>query len=101
MFLFFSDFIFGNQPGLAMNQGERVRWYLFGMGSEVDMHTPHWHGNGVMHENRRKEVLMLLPSYALVADMVPDNPGTWMFKCNVGDHIHAGMMSLYTVRPTK
>jgi len=96
-----NGYIFGNQPGLVMDQGERVRWYLFGMGSEVDMHTPHWHGNGVMHENRRKEVLMLLPSYSLVADMVPDNPGTWMFKCNVGDHIHAGMMSLYTVRPTK
>ena len=36
---------------------------------------------------------------SLVADMDASNPGTWMFKCNVGDHIHAGMMSLYTVEP--
>ena len=27
-----------------MNQGERVRWYLFGLGSEKDFHTAHWHG---------------------------------------------------------
>ena len=96
-----NGYIFGNQPGLTMTQGEDVRWYLFGMGSEVDSHTPHWHGNGVMHEGRRKEVVMLLPSYTLVADMTADNLGTWMFKCNVGDHIHAGMMSLYTVRPKR
>ncbi|MEX0887681.1 MAG: multicopper oxidase domain-containing protein [Phycisphaeraceae bacterium] len=94
-----NGYIFGNQPGLRMQQGENVRWYLFGMGSEVDLHTPHWHGNGVIESGRRKETLMLLPSVALVADMQPDNPGTWMFKCNVGDHIHAGMMSLYMVVP--
>lgn len=94
-----NGYVFGNQPGLTMQQGERVRWYLFGMGSEVDMHTPHWHGNGVVHEGRRKEVLMLLPTVSIVADMNANNPGRWLFKCNIGDHVHAGMMSLYTVEP--
>ncbi|MEX2672137.1 MAG: multicopper oxidase domain-containing protein [Phycisphaeraceae bacterium] len=92
-----NGFVFGNQPGLTMQQGEDVRWYLFGMGSEVDLHTPHWHGNGVTESGRRKETLMLLPSISVVADMQANNPGTWMFKCNVGDHVHAGMMSLYTI----
>ena len=27
---------FGNLQGLVMNEGERVRWYLFGLGSEKD-----------------------------------------------------------------
>ena len=30
---------------MTMRQGERVRWYVMGMGTEVDLHTPHWHGN--------------------------------------------------------
>jgi len=92
-----NGYAFGNQPGLEMKQGEHVRWYVFGMGSEVDLHTPHWHGNGVMHDGHRKEVLQLMPSVSLVADMHATNPGQWLFKCNIGDHVHAGMMSLYTV----
>lgn len=31
------------------------------------------------------------------ADMVTDNPGTWLFHCHVNDHIHAGMLGLYTL----
>ncbi|HZW93981.1 MAG TPA: hypothetical protein VFF64_13605 [Candidatus Eremiobacteraceae bacterium] len=27
-----NGFIFGNVPGLYMKQGEKVRWYLLGMG---------------------------------------------------------------------
>jgi FtsP/CotA-like multicopper oxidase with cupredoxin domain len=51
----------------------------------------------VVENGYRKETIMLLPSVLSVSDMVASNPGTWMFKCNVGDHIHAGMMSLYTI----
>ncbi len=94
-----NGFIFGHQPGLVMKRGERVRWHVFAMGSEVDVHTPHWHGNGVVEAGHRREVLMLLPSFSRTADMQADNPGTWMFKCNIADHVDAGMMSLYTVEP--
>ena len=31
-----NGYIYGNLPGLEMNEGERVRWYLFGLGSEND-----------------------------------------------------------------
>jgi FtsP/CotA-like multicopper oxidase with cupredoxin domain len=34
-----------------------------------------------------------------IADMVPDNPGTWLFHCHVNDHILAGMQATYTVTP--
>jgi hypothetical protein len=31
------------------------------------------------------------------ADMIADNPGTWMFHCHVEDHMEGGMMAVYTV----
>jgi FtsP/CotA-like multicopper oxidase with cupredoxin domain len=34
-----------------------------------------------------------------VADMVPDNPGAWLFHCHVLDHLVAGMSAHYTVLP--
>jgi hephaestin len=33
----------------------------------------------------------------MVADMVPDDVGTWLYHCHVNDHITAGMQALYTV----
>lgn len=35
----------------------------------------------------------------VVADIVPDNPGTWLFHCHVNDHISAGMLTRYQVLP--
>ncbi|HVW35436.1 MAG TPA: multicopper oxidase domain-containing protein [Acidimicrobiia bacterium] len=92
-----NGYVFGNLPGLTMKPGERVRWYLMAMGTEVDLHTPHWHGNTVTVMGMRTDVVSLLPAAMVVADMVPDDRGTWLYHCHVGDHIHAGMLSLYTV----
>lgn len=92
-----NGFVFGNQPGLTMKVGERVRWYLLGMGTEVDLHTPHWHGATVLHEGRRKDVVELLPTTMTYADMVAKNQGQWLFHCHVTDHITAGMISLYDI----
>lgn len=35
--------LYGNLHGLVMVQGQKVDWYLLGMGNEVDMHTVHFH----------------------------------------------------------
>ena len=82
-----------------MQKGDRVRWYLFALGTEVDLHTPHWHGNTGIESGsyRRVDTVSLLPATSLVVDMIPDNPGIWMFHCHVNDHINAGMTSLYRV----
>ena len=32
-------------------------------------------------------------------DMKADNPGTWMYHCHVADHIKAGMVATYTIKP--
>jgi hephaestin len=67
------------------------------MGTEVDLRTPHWHGNTVVVMATRMDVVSLLPASMLVADMVPDNPGIWLFHCHVNDHLTAGMMTRYRV----
>lgn len=91
---------FGNLPGLEMNQGERVRWYLFGLGSETDLHSAHWHGMTVVEDSHhRTDVVELLPASMHVADMVADNPGTWLFHCHVAEHMTNGMFARFVVHP--
>ena len=92
-----NGFIFGNLPGLTMKQGDRVRWYLLGMGNEIDVHTPHWHGETVTDEGRHTDVIELLPGSMKTVDMIADNPGTWMFHCHVEDHMEDGMMAVFTI----
>jgi hypothetical protein len=92
-----NGFIFGNLPGLIMKQGDKVRWYLLGMGNEIDLHTPHWHGETVTDGGRNTDVIELLPGSMATVDMLADNAGTWMFHCHVQDHMEAGMMAVYTV----
>lgn len=94
-----NGYVYGNLPleSMTMNKGDRVRWYLMGMGTEVDLHTPHWHGNTVTALGMRTDVVSLLPATMVTADMVPDNPGTWLFHCHVNDHITAGMLVRYRV----
>jgi hypothetical protein len=95
-----NGYVFGNLPGLEMNEGERVRWYLFALGSEKDLHTAHWHGLRVVEEGRRRtDVVELLPATMKVADMVADNPGTWLFHCHVADHMMEGMYAPLVVHP--
>jgi manganese oxidase len=95
-----NGYIFGNLNGLDIIEGERVRWYLFGLGSEKDFHTAHWHGMRVTEEGRRRtDVVELLPASMKVADMVADNPGSWLFHCHVADHMTEGMFARVTVHP--
>ncbi|HTQ30830.1 MAG TPA: multicopper oxidase domain-containing protein [Opitutaceae bacterium] len=92
--------VYGNLPGLEMNEGERVRWYLFGLGSENDFHTAHWHGLRVVEDGRRRtDVVELLPGSMKIADMVADNPGQWIFHCHVAEHMDNGMFARLTVYP--
>jgi len=94
-----NGYLFGNLPGLTMEQCQRTRWYLIALGTEVDLHTPHWHGNTGLMSGHRVDVVELLPASMKVVDMQADNAGVWMFHCHVNDHIRAGMTALYTVLP--
>ena len=94
-----NGYIFGNLKGLTMRRGERVRWYVIGMGNEVDLHSPHWHGKTVRVSGSQTDVVNLLPATMVTADMNADNVGEWMFHCHVSDHIAAGMFTSYQIRP--
>ncbi len=45
----------------------------------------------------RMNTVELLPASMVVADMVPGDPGIWLFHCHVNDHINAGMLRRYEV----
>jgi FtsP/CotA-like multicopper oxidase with cupredoxin domain len=89
--------VYGNNQGYDMRKGERVRWYIIGMGTEVDLHSPHWHGATLLHNGNRLDVTEVLPAATKTLDMRPDVAGTWMYHCHVNDHISAGMMTTFTV----
>jgi len=93
-----NGFLFGNGSGLTMKVGQRVRWYLMAS-TNFEIHAPHWHGNTVVAGHMRTDVASLLPMGMLVADMVPDNPGTWLFHCHVAPHLLMGMEATYQVLP--
>lgn len=91
--------IYGTGSMMTMKKGERVRWYLVALGEQFSVHSPHWHGNVVLHDGKRTDVVPLMQAQMETVDMVPDNPGTWMFHCHIDDHMDAGMVTLYKVEP--
>jgi FtsP/CotA-like multicopper oxidase with cupredoxin domain len=94
-----NGYVYANGPAVELTAGQHVRWYVMGMGTEVDLHTPHWHGNTAVADGMRTDVVSLLPATMVTADMTPDAAGTWLFHCHVGDHIAAGMQARYLVKP--
>jgi manganese oxidase len=94
-----NGFIYANGPKITMKQGQRVRWYVVDVGNGFDFHTPHWHGNTVLWNGQRTDVISLMPAQMSTVDMVPDDPGTWLFHCHVADHMDAGMSAYYQVLP--
>jgi hephaestin len=91
-----NGFVYGNGPMPTMRMGERVRWYLMAA-TGFEIHSPHWHGNTVEVGHMRTDVTALLPMGMVVADMVPDNPGIWLFHCHVSPHMRMGMQTRYEV----
>ena len=91
-----NGFLYGNGPTLTMRAGEHVRWYLMAA-TGFEIHSPHWHGNTVEIQHMRTDATALLPMGMVVADMVPDNPGVWLFHCHVSNHMKMGMQTRYEV----
>lgn len=94
-----NGYMYANMPMMTMKKGERVRWYLVTMGEGFNFHTPHWHGNVVLDGGKRTDVVAISPAQMLTVDMVPDDPGIWMYHCHIDEHMQTGMMALYEVMP--
>ncbi|GMH38872.1 hypothetical protein BSKO_06770 [Bryopsis sp. KO-2023] len=93
-----NGYMYANLPGLVMKAGDRVRWYIFSFGTEVDLHGAHWHGNTLdTASGQRVDSFEIFPGSFAALDMVPDAKGTWLVVCHTHDHLSAGMMAFYTV----
>jgi manganese oxidase len=94
-----NGYLHGSMPlaSVTLNKGDRVRWYVMASTNDFDFHSPHWHGNTVTIHHSRMDVTSLLPMEMVIADMVPDNPGTWLFHCHIAFHNAAGMAARYQV----
>jgi hephaestin len=94
-----NGYIFGNMPLVKMKVGDRVRWYVATLGDFENAHTPHWHGNTVVVAGQRTDVVSVVSAQMVTADMVPDEPGIWLYHCHISDHMLAGMIARYEVTP--
>jgi len=95
-----NGYVHANLPGLQSKAGENVRWYLWALGSEMDMHTVHWHGHTVLWNKQRADVIQLNPATTRTVDMaIPLSawPLTAMLHCHLHHHLHAGMTALYRI----
>jgi FtsP/CotA-like multicopper oxidase with cupredoxin domain len=89
---------YANLPMMTMKKGDRVRWYVVTMGNGFNLHTPHWHGNVVTDHGSRTDVIVLASAQMKTVDMVPDDPGVWLFHCHLSDHMEGGMVARYDVQ---
>jgi FtsP/CotA-like multicopper oxidase with cupredoxin domain len=92
--------MYGNLPMMTMHKGEHVRWYLLaGASSNFDFHIAHWHGQNVLMNGNRMDMVELSPASMRTVDMYPDNPGIWLLHCHFPAHLEFGMLTLYKVSP--
>ena len=45
------------------------------LGEGFNFHTPHWHGNTVLVNGQRTDIIALSPAQMVTADMVPQRSG--------------------------
>ncbi|XP_076024217.1 ferroxidase HEPHL1 isoform X2 [Genypterus blacodes] len=93
-----NGYLYGNLPGVELCQHRPVAWHLFGMGTEVDIHSAFFHGNTLLDRGHRTDVLSLFPATFATAEMVPLAAGKWLLACQVNDHLQAGMQAFYEVK---
>ena len=91
-------------------QGDVVKLRLFNdpASSHAMQHPIHLHGqrflvlsrDGVSNTNLGWKDTAVIPAGETV-DLLVDmsNPGRWMLHCHVAEHLSAGMMTVFTVRP--
>ncbi|XP_049723444.1 ceruloplasmin isoform X1 [Elephas maximus indicus] len=96
-----NGYTFGSLPGLTMCAEDRVKWYLFGMGNEVDVHAAFFHGQVLTSKNYRIDTINLFPATLVDAFMVAQNPGEWMLSCQNLNHLKAGLQAFFQVEDCK
>ncbi|XP_068001032.1 ceruloplasmin [Melanerpes formicivorus] len=93
-----NGYMYGYLPNLTMCVEDKVKWYLFGMGNEADIHSAYFHGQTLIERHHRVDTISLFPATFVDAVMIPRSPGEWLLSCQVNDHIEGGMQALFKVR---
>ncbi len=95
-----SGLIYGNLRGLNMGEGERIAWHILGLGSNLDFHPIHFHGQTFIQRRssaHRDDVVEVFPAQTQTVEMLTDNPGTWLVHCHFAIHVTNGMEAVYTI----
>ncbi|XP_014372908.1 hephaestin-like protein 1 [Alligator sinensis] len=92
-----NGYLFGNLPGLAMCNDDKVSWHLIALGTHSDMHGVHFQGNTIHLKGTTRDSLTLFPHSSWTALMQADHVGTFEVVCRTFDHFIAGMKQLYEV----
>ncbi|XP_011818598.1 PREDICTED: coagulation factor VIII [Colobus angolensis palliatus] len=99
-----NGYIMDTLPGLVMAQDQRIRWYLLSMGSNENIHSIHFSGH-VFTVRKKEEYKMavynLYPGVFETVEMLPSKAGIWRVECLIGEHLHAGMSTLFLVYSNK
>ncbi|XP_067134536.1 hephaestin-like protein [Centruroides vittatus] len=94
--------IYGTLTGLVAEPNQNTAWYMMGLGTEIDMHTAHFHGQTFfrrINSDNRGDVVDLFPGVFQTVEIETDNPGMWFLHCHVDDHMKFGMNAVFTVNP--
>ncbi|XP_010151191.1 PREDICTED: ceruloplasmin-like, partial [Eurypyga helias] len=82
-----NGYMYGHLPDLTMCEHDTVKWHLFGMGNEADIHSAYFHGQTLIERHHRVDTISLFPATFIDAVMVPRGAGEWLLSCQVNDHI--------------
>ncbi|XP_053435824.1 coagulation factor VIII isoform X1 [Nycticebus coucang] len=95
-----NGYVMDTLPGLVMAEDQRIRWYLLSMGSNENIHSIHFSGH-VFTVRKKEEYKMavynLYPGVFETVEMLPSKAGIWRVECLIGEHLHAGMSTLFLV----
>ncbi|KAM4694047.1 ceruloplasmin-like [Discoglossus pictus] len=89
--------MFGNL-NLSICNNEEVYWHMFGMGSENDIHSAHFHGQVFTFQKNLVDTVNLFPATMVQGRMIPNQPGKWLLSCQINAHYQAGMQAIYEVK---
>ncbi|XP_029328883.1 coagulation factor VIII [Mus caroli] len=95
-----NGYVMDTLPGLVMAQDQRIRWYLLSMGNNENIQSIHFSGH--VFTVRKKEeykmaVFNLYPGVFETLEMIPSRAGIWRVECLIGEHLQAGMSTLFLV----
>ncbi|XP_066105508.1 coagulation factor VIII isoform X1 [Saccopteryx bilineata] len=99
-----NGYVMDTLPGLVMAQDQRIRWYLLSMGSNENIYSIHFSGH-VFTIRKKDEYKMavynLYPGVFETVEMLPSKVGIWRIECLIGEHLQAGMSTLFLVYTKK